>query len=53
MSMNLNCPKGVLLARIVVNNGNKVISNVELLVAAMRVVREGGKEGGHMEYHCT
>lgn len=35
---NLDSPKRVLLARVIVNDCNKVIANVKLLVATMRVV---------------
>ena len=50
--VNLNGPKGVLLTRVIVNDGNKVIANVKLLVATVRIVRKCGKKCGHMEHHC-
>ena len=39
------------MCRVVVDNRDKVIANVQFLVAAVRVCRVGGHQGGHMINH--
>ena len=47
----LDRAKGVFSLRVVVDYGDVVVANVQLLVGAVGVGGEGGKESGHVEYH--
>ena len=45
-------PKFIFLVRVIVDNSDEVIANVEFLVATGGISGVGGHECGHMEDNC-